>query len=56
MKTYMAAFLKKITADRVGGGIFMLLGVVSLLEARRLRPMRMPSYYTDLAKRIGIRK
>lgn len=37
----MAAFLKKITADRVGGAIFMLLGVVSLLEARRLHPMRM---------------
>jgi len=41
MKVSMAAFLKKMTADRVGGAIFMLLGVVALQEARRLRPMRM---------------
>jgi putative tricarboxylic transport membrane protein len=43
----MAAFLKKITADRVGGVIFMLLGVVALLEARRLRPMRMRAAVGD---------
>ena len=43
----MKAFLRKITADRVGGAIFMLLGVVSLLEARRLRPMRMRAAVGD---------
>ena len=47
MKVSMAAFLKKMTADRVGGAIFILLGVIALLEARRLRPMRMRAAVGD---------
>jgi nitrate reductase gamma subunit len=47
VKALIAAFWKKITADRVGGAVFMLLGVVSLLEARRLRPMRMRAAVGD---------
>jgi putative tricarboxylic transport membrane protein len=36
----ISGLLKKITADRVGGILFMLLGVAAILEGYRLRPLR----------------
>ena len=31
---------KSITADRIAGGIFIVLGIVSFIEGLRLRPLR----------------
>jgi putative tricarboxylic transport membrane protein len=38
---------RALVADRVAGGLFMLLGVVSLAEAWRLRPLRMGEVVGD---------
>ena len=36
----MFKFGRKISADRFGGALFLILGVASLLESTRLRPLR----------------
>jgi putative tricarboxylic transport membrane protein len=40
-------FLKKISAERVAGAIFAFIGIFSILESLRLRPMRVRGVVGD---------
>ena len=43
----MFGFLKKISAERVAGAIFILIGIFSIVESFRLRPMRVRGVVGD---------
>lgn len=43
----MFDFLKKISAERVAGAIFTLIGIFSIIESFRLRPMRVRGVVGD---------
>ncbi len=43
----MWGFLKKISAERVAGVIFLLIGIFSIVESFRLRPMRVRGVVGD---------